>query len=73
MGKRKKIDGPLVSYDGVENKMEYEDVTIVDCSINQALKNIGIYCQEGKDEFDTVGLGKFRSNRKIIEEYGRKK
>ena len=53
--------------------MEYEDVTIVDCSINQALKNIGIYCQEGKDEFDTVGLGKFRSNRKIIEEYERNK
>jgi len=68
----KKIDGPLISYDGIENKMEYEDVTIVDCSINQALKNIGIYCQEGKDEFDTVGLGKFRSNRKIIEEYDRK-
>lgn len=67
----KKIDGPLISYDGIENKMEYEDVTIVDCSINQTLKNIGIHCQEGKDEFDTVGLGRYRSNRKILEEYER--
>lgn len=68
----KKIDGPLISYDGIKNKREYEDVTIVDYPINQALKNIGVYCQEGKDEFDTVGLGKYRSNRKIFEEYDRK-
>ena len=68
----KKIDGPFISYDGIENKMEYENVTIKDYSINQALKNIGIHCQEGKDEFDTVGLGKYRSNRKIFEEYDRR-
>ena len=65
----KKIDGPLISYDGIENKMKYEYVTIVDGSINQALKNIGIHCQEGKDEFDTVGLGRYRSNKKIFEAY----
>ena len=52
--------------------MEYEFVTIVDCSINQTLKNIGILCQEGKDEFDTVGLGKYRSNRNFFDEYNRK-
>lgn len=68
----KKIDGPLISYDGIENKMEYEYVTIVDCSINQTLKNIGVHCQEGEDEFDTVGLGRYRSNEKIFEEYDRK-
>jgi hypothetical protein len=63
----KKIDGPLISYDGINNKMEYESVTIVEGSINQTLKNMGVQCQEGKDEFDTLGLGKFRSNRRIFE------
>ena len=67
----KKIDGPLISYDGIENKTAYENVTIVTYSINQALKNLGIVCQEGKDEFDTIGLGQYRSNKKIIEEYNR--
>jgi len=63
------IEGPLISYDGIANKKDFENVKIVDGSINQALKNLGILSQERKDEFDTVGLGKYRSNRKIFEEY----
>ncbi len=64
-----RIDGPLISYDGVENKMNYKDVTVVDYPINRALKNLGILKEEDKDEFDTIGLGKYRSNGKIMEEY----
>jgi len=65
----KKIEGPLISFDGVENTMKDENVTAVDNSINQTLKNIGIYRHEGKDEFDSVRLGEYRSNGKIFEEY----
>lgn len=67
-----RIEGPLISYDGVNNKTEYEDVTIVDYPINQALKHIGVAAQEGKDEFDTLGLGRYRSNRKIFAEWDQK-
>ena len=49
--------------------MKDENVTVVDISINQTLKNIGIYRHEGKDEFDSVRLGEYRSNTKIFEEY----
>lgn len=65
----RKIDGPLISFDGVENKMKYENVTVVKNSINQTLKNIGVHQHEGKDEFDSIRLGEYRSNRKIFEEY----
>ncbi len=67
------IEGPLVSYDGIENKVQSTHRTIVDYAINQALKNIGVTCEEGHDEFDTVGLGRYRSNRRILEEYHQKK
>lgn len=30
--------------------------------INQALQLMGVVCSGGEDEFDTVGLGQFRSN-----------
>lgn len=70
---QEKTDGPFISYDGIENKMEYDGVTIVDGSINQALKNIGFHRQEGKDEFDTIGLGRYRSNSKILEAYNNKR
>ena len=65
-------DGPLVSFDGVENTMKDGNVTVVDNSINQTLKNIGIQRHEGKDEFDTVRLGHYWSNSKIFDEYENK-
>ena len=34
--------------------------------INQALKVIGVKCRSGMDEFETLGLGKHRSNRSWI-------
>lgn len=64
-----KIEGPFISYDGIKNPKIPENVQVIENSINQALKTIGIYRHEGKDEFDSVGLGKYRSNEKIIEEY----
>lgn len=31
-------------------------------SIDEALKLMGVVCVDGYDEFDTIGLGKYRSN-----------
>lgn len=42
-----------------------------DTSINDALKLMGIWCHEGKDEFDTARLGWFRSNKEVLEEIRR--
>lgn len=36
-------------------------------AINEALKLLGVKCEDGKDEFDTIGLGRFRSNEDIEE------
>ncbi len=63
-----RINKPLISYDGVE-KQELEDVIVVENSINETLKNIGIKRHKGKDEFDTVRLGNYRSNEDIFEEF----
>ena len=41
---------------------EYKSVDR-DLSINTALKTIGVKAKSGMDEFDTIGLGKYRSNR----------
>jgi len=30
--------------------------------INEALKMLGVIKSDGKDEFDTIGLGRYRSN-----------
>ena len=65
----KKIIGPLISYDNIDNPKIPKGVTVVDNSINDTLKIIGIYKHDGKDEFDSVGLNSYRSNDKIIEEY----
>lgn len=62
-----KILGPLLSYDGL--KPNIQDITIVDAAINEALQTIGIYKQEGKDEFASVGLDQYRSNDSIIREF----
>lgn len=65
----KKIDGPLISYDGIKNTQTGEQVKVVENAINQSLQNIGIYRHEDKDEFDSIGLGKYRSYNDILKEY----
>jgi hypothetical protein len=65
----KRIDGPLISYDGIENMNTEENVSVVESSINQTLKNLGVSRDEDKDEFDSIGLGRYRSNIKIFEAY----
>ncbi len=66
------VGGPLISFDGIDNEIKYHQVTIVDAAINQALKSIGVSCEAGHDEFDIIGLGRYRSNRRILEEYHQK-
>lgn len=49
----------------VDNKIEYEADDEYDYSlrpINEVLKKIGIVGKEGMDEFDTIGLGNYRTN-----------
>jgi hypothetical protein len=59
--------GPLISYDGIDNKTNQPEMTVVEAAINQVLRAMGIQEQGGMDEFDTLGLGRFRSNRKVLE------
>jgi len=50
----------------VNNKKEYDKSSESDYKlnpINDILKLMGIIKKEGMDEFDTIGLGKYRSNR----------
>ncbi len=65
----KKIIGPLYSFDHIDNPRIPEGVTLVENAINESLKSIGVYKHEGMDEFDSVRLGWYRSNEKVIEEY----
>ena len=37
--------------------------------INEALRCLGVSCDPGKDEFDTVGLGRFRNFDDLFESY----
>lgn len=64
-----RIIGPLISFDEIENPKIPSGAVLVENSINETLKTIGVYKHEGKDEFDSVRLGWYRSNDKIIEEY----
>ena len=64
-----RIIGPLISFDGIENPKIPSGAVLVENSINEILKTIGVYKHEGKDEFDSVRLGWYRSNDKVIEEY----
>lgn len=64
-----RIIGPLLSFDGIENPKIPSEAVLVEDSINKTLKTIGVYRHEGKDEFDSVRLGWYRSNDEIIEEY----
>ena len=50
----------------VNNKKEYDkssEFNISERPINTVLKMMGISRKEGMDEFDTIGLSNFRSNR----------
>lgn len=64
-----RIEGPLFSYDGTDSSKMPEGATLVEDSINQTLRTIGIYAHEGLDEFDSVRLGEFRGYRDVLEEY----
>ncbi len=49
----------------VNNKKEYDQSSELDWSvkpINDVLKSMGVVKKDGMDEFDTIGLGKYRSN-----------
>lgn len=62
-----KIMGPLLSYDGLNPSIE--NATQVDAAINQALQLIGIYKENGNDEFASARLDQYRSNNSIIREF----
>ena len=50
----------------INNKKEYDKSSEFDYKvnpINDVLKLMGILKKEGMDEFDTIGLGNYRSNR----------
>lgn len=50
----------------VNNKKEHDESSEINYSvrpINDVLKMIGVVKKEGQDEFDTIGLSNFRSNR----------
>jgi len=44
----------------VDNKIEYEAYSL--SPINDVLKKMGIVRKDGMDEFDTIGLGNYRTN-----------
>lgn len=64
-----KILGPLISFDGLENPIIPTEAIEVENAINEALRTLGIYTHEGKDEFDSVRLGWYRSNSEAVEEF----
>lgn len=57
----KKTVGPLISSDGMKHAEMLSGVSFVEEPINETLKIIGIYKHEGKDEFDSVRLGYYRT------------
>lgn len=64
------IEGPMISYDGVEPTTESRHFTVVDGAVNHVLKHLGVHRSEDMDEFDSVGLGQYRSNRKVLQACG---
>ncbi|MCI4650265.1 hypothetical protein [Phaeodactylibacter sp.] len=64
------IEGPMISYDGVEPTTESRHFTVVDGAVNHVLKHLGVHRSEDMDEFDSVGLGQYRSNRKVLQASG---
>ena len=67
----KRIIGPLISFDGIEHPKIPSGAILVEDAINESLRTLGVYRHEGKDEFDSVRLGWYRSNDEIIEEYSK--
>tara|TARA_R110000868_G_scaffold320909_2_gene581911 strand:+ start:1192 stop:1551 length:360 start_codon:yes stop_codon:yes gene_type:complete len=57
-------------WDKMKNKIF--DQTSSYAVINEALELLGVKRDEGKDEFDTIGLGNFRTNHDIDEEIYKK-
>lgn len=68
-----RISGPLVSIDTPNPDSDFPGAEIVENAINQNLAQIGIYCHEGMDEFDSVRLCWYRSNEAVRAEYSRSK
>lgn len=65
----KRILGPLMSLDGVRKSLIPPGATLVEEAINETLEAIGVYRHEGKDEFDALRLGWYRSNDEVREEF----
>lgn len=49
-----------------DKKLIYNNRAFFD-AINGALELLDVECESGKDEFDTLGLGKYRENHEIEE------
>ncbi|MFK7936511.1 MAG: hypothetical protein AB8G22_23550 [Saprospiraceae bacterium] len=64
------LNGIIIFLIGVKHPPSLTGVTVVENAINQCLRQLGIYCHEGKDEFDSVGLGHFRSNDAVFTSIG---
>lgn len=43
------------------------EVASKDSPINEALRKIGVVCKNNLDEFDTIGLGYYRTENDILE------
>lgn len=60
--------GPIASeHLGTISKEGKVVVTLVDEAVNEALKFIGIVAYQGKDEFETAKLHRFRENESALE------
>jgi hypothetical protein len=56
------VFGPLLSKNIEEGQPGVFATSLSDEAINQALRSIGVVVTDDRDEFDTVGLGQYRSN-----------
>lgn len=69
----KRILGPIASWWQMKSRILQDThgnpVEIVEDAINFALRAIGIFCTEGRDEFDSAGLGRYRKNDEVIREF----
>ena len=63
-----RILGPYISFDGNESWEYPKEVKEVYRAINRCLSIIGVFKDEGKDEFDSIRLGWYRSNDDFLEE-----
>jgi len=56
------VFGPLVTKNIDEGQQCVFTTSLSDEAINQAMRNIGVVATNARDEFDIVGLGRYRSN-----------